>query len=187
MQSNQANDQDVSFPIKPLPNLIWQRKKTDPEERALSENDEASGTDESTPKAEERPSKEGSLTDDSKDPTVRTWRTIVFHTDGEESLRSRKILSGGTSPLTSKRMFGRNRIPRLNRLLIIREARRSPIQINRAKGEDPITGKEKNKIGRIRRGRRTDPGKSSRNPESFPTKKPKLAPWKLAIYSKAKS
>ncbi len=125
-----------------------------------------------------------------KDPTVRILADNCFSAPMERNLlHPRKILSGRKLPQhrPRKRMFGRNRIPRLNRLLIIREARRSPIQINRAKVEDPITGKEKNKIGRIRRGRRTDPGKSSRNPESFPTKKPKLAPWKLAIYSKTKS
>ena len=62
------------------------KKKTDPEERAPSANDEASGTDESTPKAEERPSKEGSPTDDSKRSDGEdSGGQLFFSTDGEES------------------------------------------------------------------------------------------------------
>ena len=155
------------------------KKKTDPEERAPSANDEASGTDESTPKAEERPSKEGSPTDDSKRSDGEdSGGQLFFSTDGEESPPPKENPFRRKLPprRPRKRMFGRNRIPRLNRLLIIREARRSPIQINRAKGEDPITGKEKNKIGRIRRGRRTDPGKSSRKPRKLPYEETETRP-----------
>ena len=62
------------------------KKKTDPEERAPSANEEASGTDESTPKAEERPSKEGSPTDDSKRSDGEdSGGQLFFSTDGEDS------------------------------------------------------------------------------------------------------